>query len=375
MFDPNLNQLDLYFNEIYKNLDIPAHLLATANQRYMDLAEWLKKDSEKRFNSNSILYPQGSILLGTPVMPVKARDDFDYDLVYLREIKKEGITQKELKKQVGDQLKAYIEYLKEENSDDIPTLMEGKRCWTLKYPKFHMDILPALPDEEGEYKMNAKDGIIITDKDLHHWQYSNPKGYNAWFKYQMRQSIHEEKVKLARASTLEVEEIPDNNVKTTLQRAIQILKRHRDSTFKGEKDDKPISVIINTLATKAYKNSSNLYQTLQDILTEMDKHIVEKNGVYIVENPINPKENFADKWERYPERKNAFYSWLKSAKEEFIGLERKGSFSEINERLQKSLGNDVVTGAWNSFEKLNAKKNALNIAVSNIKTPTKPWVP
>lgn len=375
MFDPNINQLDLYFNEIYKNLDIPGHLLKTANQRYMDLAEWLKEDSEKRFNSNSVLYPQGSILLGTPVMPVKAGDDFDYDLVYLREIKKENITQKELKKQVGDQFKAYIEYLKETNSDDIPTLIEGKRCWTLKYPKFHMDILPALPDEEGEYKINAKDGIIITDKELHHWQFSNPKGYNAWFKYQMRQSIHEEKVRLAKASTLEIEEIPDNDVRTTLQRAIQILKRHRDSTFKGPKNDKPISVIINTLATKAYKHSSNLYQTLQDILTEMDMHIIEKNGVYCVENPINPKENFADKWEKFPERKNAFFSWLKSAKEEFIGLEKKGGFSEINERLQKTLGNDVVTGAWNSFEKLNEKRNALNIAVSSIKTPTKPWVP
>lgn len=375
MFDPNLNHLDLYFNEIYKNLDIPKNLLEVANQRYMDLANWLKEDSEKNFKTNSLLYPQGSILLGTSVMPVKARDDFDFDLVYRRDLLKESITQKELKKQVGDQLKAYIEFLKKTGSDDIPSLIEGKRCWTLKYPKFHMDILPALPDQEGDYNVNKDDGIIITDKDLHHWQFSNPKGYNAWFKNEMRQSINEEKVRLAKASTLDIEEIQDEDIKTTLQKAIQILKRHRDSTYTGVLADKPISVIINTLATKSYKHSPNVYQTLQDILAGMDQHFEIKSGVYWVVNPINPKENFADKWVNHPERRTAFNSWLKAAREEFMGLEKKGSFVEINERLQKSLGNEVVSEAWNSLERTNAKKAALNVAVSNIKTPTKPWVP
>lgn len=45
--------------------------------------------------------------------------------------------------------------------------------------------------------------------------------------------------------------------KTPLQRAVQILKRHRDIMFAGD-EDKPVSIIITTLAAKAYQEKVRL---------------------------------------------------------------------------------------------------------------------
>lgn len=42
-----------------------------------------------------------------------------------------------------------------------------------------------------------------------------------------------------------------------LQRIVQILKRHRDIMFNGD-EDKPISIIITTLASRAYRGETNL---------------------------------------------------------------------------------------------------------------------
>lgn len=84
-----------------------------------------------------------------------------------------------------------------------------------------------------------------------------------------------------------------------------ILKRHRDIMFKGDSEHKPISVIITTLAAKAYKGTKDLKETLDDIVFGMEREI-DCNEKCIVLNPINPNENFADKWENEPIKKEVF---------------------------------------------------------------------
>ncbi len=362
--------LDLLMNDVFKDLDVPPELREEAERKYLHLGNWLNEDSQENFKSDSNLYIQGSTLLGTSVKPVKRGDEYDFDLVYRRNIKKDGISQKDLKKQVGDQLARYIQFLEKEGETDIPKLIEGKRCWTLQYKgRFHIDILPALPDPEPNYLMNPQDGIIITDKELVQWQFSNPKGYHTWFKSSMREALHEKRAALAKSDGVEVESIPEDNVKTTLQKAIQILKRHRDSTYTGDSDDKPISIIITTLAGHAYNNSDNLYVALSAIVDNMGQYIEKRDGVYWVENPINKKENFADKWEKKPERMKAFHEWLDSAKSEFSSFKTENNMDVLTEKLSKSLRVDnaqVIVG--------NAKKRAgLSAAANSVSVKTDPW--
>lgn len=369
MYKLSSDNLGRLFNDIYSDLNIPPERLAEAKKKYEDLGKWLNTDSQTYFKTDSTLYVQGSALLGTLTKPIK-NGEYDFDFVYRRLLSKDGITQAELKTQVGDQLRRYIEHLKKTGSTDIPELQEGKRSWRLQFKgRFHMDILPAIPDPEPQYLMNPKDGVIITDKDLTRWQFTNPKGYHSWFKQSMRIRLDEERSRLAKSASVDVEKIPEDEAKTTLQQAIQILKRHRDSMYDGDPDHKPISIIINTLAAHSYNNSANLYEALSHIVKNMEHHIEDRNGVRWVENPINKKENFADKWEAYPIREKNFRSWLKLAKDEFISFANETNTVVLSERLEKSLRLDNAQTFITSAN----KRAGLAAAASAVTVKTDPW--
>jgi hypothetical protein len=368
VYQLNAENLGRLMKDVYLDLDVDRARLAEAKRKYKELGDWLKLDSQEYFRTDSGLYIQGSALLGTLVKPL-GNGEYDFDFVYRRELRKESVTQAELKKQVGDQLRRFIKHLRNIGSTDVPELHEGARCWRLQYRgRFHMDILPALPDLEPDYLILPEHGLIITDRDLAHWQFTNPKGYNAWFRESMRVALYEERTKLAKAANVDVEAIPEEEPKTTLQMAVQILKRHRDSTYKGSIEDRPISIIISTLAAHVYDNNPNLYLALNNIVQNMAQYIEERDGEFWVENPINHKENFADKWNKYPQRAKNFISWLKQARLEFSAMQTE-TVDKISESLSKSLNINnagaVVTAAH--------KRAGLSAAAKAVTVKTDPW--
>jgi hypothetical protein len=369
MYQLNAENLGRLMSDVYQDLDVEKVRLHEAKSKYKELGDWLKLDSQSYFKTDSNLYIQGSALLGTLVKPV-SDGEYDFDFVYRRELQKESVTQADLKRQVGDQLRRFTKHLKESGSKDVPELHEGARCWRLQYKgRFHMDILPSIPDPKPEYRLLPEHGLIITDRDLVHWQFTNPKGYNAWFRQTMRIALTEARSSLAKASNVNVEAIPEDDIKTTLQMAVQILKRHRDSVYEGHKDDRPISIIISTLAAKSYNNSGNLYLALRNIVENMAKHIEDRDGELWVENPINHKENFADKWNKYHIRAKNFMNWLRQAREEFTSMQNETDTVRLTEQLSKSFrinnASMIVTAAQ--------KRAGLSAAVNAVRVPSDPW--
>src|SRR5690606_21287264 len=89
--------------------------------------------------------------------------------------------------------------------------------------------------------------------------------------------------------------------KTVLQRTIQLLKRHRDIMFISNPDSKPISIIITTIVARYYSGEKDLYTALNRALTALYE-FAESNSDSVF-NPVNPEENFADKWVK-PEYKD-----------------------------------------------------------------------
>lgn len=172
-----------------------------------------------------------------------------------------------------------------------------------------------------------------------------------------------------------VEDVPEYKIKTPLQKAIQILKRHRDIMF-YEKDDKPISIIITTLAAHAYENEPDLFEALTNIVDGMKGHIYQKNGVYWVSNPVDPRENFADKWAKYPQRAENFINWLAQVRLDFESIIQKGDTRMIEESLQASLGKG---GYGKAIEQGSAEfTNAIHVSrepasVVEITDPSPPW--
>ena len=312
--DTLVPKLTQSLEDVARLLDIPEDIVDEATARYEAVAAWLGEDDSPLRHFAPELYPQGSFRLGTTIRPLLATDEFDIDLVCRLSLRKEATTQKDLKALVGDRLKA---------SDEFKALIkERRRCWQLIYSKrFHLDVLPAIPDAE-----RPGTSILLTDKELRLWQFSNPIGYAAWFYARMGPQVTHLREALARAASASIEDIPEWRVRTPLQRAVQLLKRHRDLRFATDLDNRPASIIITTLAARAYRQQPQTYDALLQIVREMPRFIENRGGKWWVANPVHEGENFADKWNETPKKKEAFTAWLQIVEADLLAMAgREGS--------------------------------------------------
>lgn len=352
-------------------LDISESRYKEAVEKYKAVGKWLGKADSPLSLYTPDVYPQGSFNLGTVVKPVMREDEYDIDLVCQLNIRKAQITQQQLKKMVGDRLK--------ENKIYAAMLdVEGRRCWTLNFAesaKFHMDILPAIPDDfDWLIKLGvpyefAKHAICITDKERWHvdlgWPRSNPEGYARWFRQRMIAIFESQRRFLADQLQANIEEVPEYKVKTPLQRAIQILKRHRDIMFAIDPDDKPISIIITTLAAHAYNNEADLYDTMISLVRGMPEYIKIRDGVLWVPNPVDPGENFADKWQECPDRATKFRKWLVRVEKDITGALGTRGIDKIAASLKPSFGEKTLNEAMKKYgKKIKKQRESGNLKMS-----------
>ena len=150
----------------------------------------------------------------------------------------------------------------------------------------------------------------LTDRELSAWQHSNPKGYAEWFFAQMGPTLEAEQLALAEAASVDIEDVPFWRVRTPLQRVVQLLKRHRDVHFSENHDQRPVSIVITTLAAQSYQHETDLYDALRGVSARMPDYIEQRDGKWWIPNPAHPDENFADKWNEDPALKKAFLDWL-----------------------------------------------------------------
>ena len=123
---------------------------------------------------------------------------------------------------------------------------------------------------------------------------------------------------LMEAVKAQIEKVPVYRIKTPLQRCIQLLKRHRDIVFENDPDNRPASIIITTLAANAYDNEADIVDAMIKMIDKMPSFITNRNGVSWVVNPVNPSENFAERWKDHPDREPNFRKWLREVKADFI---------------------------------------------------------
>ena len=356
------------FSEILETLDetldISESQYDAAVRSYGAVGEWLAKPESSLALYKPIIRPQGSFILGTMIKPICEDDDLDIDLVCELTGKNSQWVQYHLKQAVGNRLKDNETY---KNMLDE----EGRRCWTLRYAdssNYHMDILPSLvcSDYSTILEKALSDSlqstnydslaIRITDKKqpnyytdavAENWMKSNPFGYGSWF--YNRASVELRKSILLSES---VKPVPKYlKEKLPLQRAIQILKRHRDMMFNGD-DDKPISIIITTLAASAYNKETSVIDALTNVVNSMENYIESRYDhslgkvVKWIVNPVNSEENFADKWVEHPQREKIFYKWLNQAKQDIHNITQQRGFHNISEAMKKPFEEQSVVKAF-----------------------------
>lgn len=346
---------------IAEEIEIPESSYDLAEKRYKDLGSWFDRPESQCAGFAPHIHPQGSFRLGTVIRPLNDQDAYDLDLSCKLEngVIKTKHTQEQLKVLVGQEIENYrlgrnINKPKEEK----------QRCWRLEYAdtlNFHMDIVPCIP-ERNSHRGTIKEAMIknrfadehlaemvsqltanITDNrhpyyrtPSEDWPISNPEGYAIWFEARMKlaKALLENRAIMAKVAR--VEDLPTFRWKTPLQQCVQVLKRHRDIMFLNNPDVKPPSVIITTLAARAYQGEADLGEAMARIVTDMEG-LVSPNRPR-VPNPVNPNEDFADKWHtpegRAKRLEENFRFWLIQVKNDYSQV---GSSSD-----EKLLGDKAI---------------------------------
>ncbi len=379
--------------EIFDKLDISQTMHENATEKYKNIAKVLKDNGLDAF-----IYPQGSFSTGTVIRPYKEGKDKNYDLDFVCQIEgtKDNFIPKEIKDSVGDILKEDQRYSKK--------LIEYDRCWTIEYADiadgigFNIDIVPSTAETQEYINFLIKSGIEICkaekaiaithkENDEFSWISTNPAAYTEWFneknKVAFQHYIFEQKTNIFYENRMlygSIEDVPDYKVKTPLQRAIQILKRHRDIYYDRSKNNKfkPASIIITTLLAEISNvtdGSGEITKFLNfavEELRSMENYFLSGNtpnpskifnsmitktgqDSWEMKNPVNPADNLLDCWNN--NIATMFFKWLKEVNEDIL------DFNIPMEYRKNKITSSLAIDLQNTNKELNIRKVE----------PIKPW--
>ena len=347
--------LDMLVNLIAEKVAITKSMYDSAISQYNGITHAL--DVPELAPYKPVLRIQGSMRLGTSVRSYLNEDDFDVDIIIeLRKIP-DGWTQKRVKDLILRHLVNHHVY-----GNMIKDKEGGRRCVTVIYANnSHVDVLPCVVSDSyiNAIEMRSQDFssflLDITDKkhpgyntevNRSNWYHSNPIGYADWF--HTIAIKNETKHKSALMVRAEIEKFPSYKApcdKNILQKIIMLLKRHRDMVM-GDDEDKPVSILLTTLATKAYDKApiAGIFSTLCWVVEHMNDEIQYQDGEFKVLNPVNLSENFADKWFEKPRKQEQYFKWYNQLVADIQSIQQIEGTTLVF-RLKRMFGEKAVINA------------------------------
>lgn len=366
----------LEIEELISKLDLTPIMHQYAVERYESLKDYLKSVDE-----SIIFHPHGSFMLGTTVRPYKEQMERSFDLDSICLFNKQSNQTKPIT------IRKDLETMLESNANYNSKLDYDDRCITINYAgygtlDFNIDVVPsAIASDETKQEMMKRGCLLeyvntaievaeVKDNDKSKWISSNPQAYVKWFndinqpfadtsRKSKKQRIFESNRNLYNTE----EDVPEYFNKSSLQMAIQLLKRARDVFFskKGKEKEnlKPISAIISTIVMDIAKNGmipydADVMEVVAIVIQEMKTYseyqrlteedfrtryfskvtISKKNNHWEMWNPVNPKDNLVDRWNETPECATLFFEWVSSLERTIAEI-----FDENNVEYTRSIGN------------------------------------
>lgn len=321
-------QLDDLLERICFKLQISPTQHQLAEDRYKAIGNWLEADGSLLAAFKPVIYPQGSLRIGTTVRPL-ARQEYDLDLVCEIQIDWRKIDNPTvLLNAVETRLKQH---------DTYKTMLERKnRCIRVKYAnEFHLDILPACPDP-----ISGNCCVVVPDREAEEWKASNPRGYAAWF---------ESCVKLSKGLVVErVEPLPAQEPvekKAPLKHVVQLMKRWRDIRYAKTLDIAPVSIVLTTLAGHHYSGQQFVSEGLTYVLNGIVDSLPPKGQRLVVLNPANLKEDLSECWGEKPGAYEAFVSGIVTFQRLWQEINQQRGIHQITAGLEALFGEDPTKGA------------------------------
>lgn len=368
-------------DRLVEALEIPETYYEQAIERAKSISSWLTRPESMVLGYRPTVFPQGSFRLGTVVRPISKMDEYDLDLVcQLSSLSKETVSQERLKQLVGFELKAYAAAYRISKP-----VVESKRCWRLEYSDnigFHIDCLPCVPEDcqtvrqlviQGVGPDYAQFAVAITCTEhrgysiiCSDWPSSSPAGFAKWFEHRIGKPGDEARNRLLREHRFSsIDEIPSYALRSPLQRSIQLMKRHRDVMFSGDLDLRPISMIISAVAGQAYQGEPDVWEATIGILERIPNFI--RGSIPRVPNPVNLKEDFADKWQSNPALERNWHLWRAKALRDFHRLAQEDLLEQSPDFIQKSFAVSTLTAANPT------RKVAVSKFVDRSEVGVRPW--
>lgn len=395
---------------IIENLDISPTMYKNADEKYHALAAFLEE-----CGIEADIYPQGSFALGTVVRPSAKDPDAAYDLDFICQVHqtRDQVAPNELRKTVQTVLEGSEQY-----SDKLIVYDE---CFTIEFAdigeiSFTIDIVPAVEESTPRKQelMQKSDRPDLLDTAIaiprrnedqnYDWMTNNPRGFRTWFEEINHPFLEFDRVnrrkKIFEANNqvfASVDDIPEGIERSAMQRVIQILKYHRDVYYlnlpREDRDDlKPISAIINTLVAEISKDAnptSSVFELLGYVLSELNiyakreslnndlfsqrygiRSAISKNentGEWVIQNPADPEDNLANKWNENNLIPKFFFRWITACTTDLVESLALPDH-EFRSIMENAFGAVTIIKNWN-----NKYKQTSMVAPKPITTSPKPF--
>ena len=297
------------------------------------------------------LRPQGSVRAGTVVKP-SPDVNFDLDVLCWMVFLRTGQTPAQVWKLIWDALGEHGTYA---------SMREPKpRCIRLQFAAgYHLDITPAIPDPHRPAPV-----VWVPDTKLQAWSPSNPIGFcDSWLHviaaqlpttivtFSAESVLKGERAAAASNRQDKVEPLPDEEGfrKAPLLKLIQLVKYFRDQAYEEDDKDKPSSILLTTITARAYEKHlfsghTSLNQFVVAVVSAIKAqvHVEYHHNTFkcSVMNPVDERENFADKWTL--QTYSAFSRWADTLSSKMAAV-MKSEAQGMDERLR--VFNTSIPGA------------------------------
>lgn len=312
-----------------------------ARERAAGVSDWLNTPGTLLARYLPEIFYQGSMRHGTTVRP-RLRNEHDLDMVCLLRFLSDDDPM------TPEQLYEIVYRRLHESHVYRPLLRRMNRCIRLEYANdFHLDILPARPDP-----VRGGTCVLVPDREKRCWKPSNPQGFASWFDQQAESGNRILKRYVGRALSASAR----TQMKATLRRVVQLMKRRRDIMFDGDQSCAR-SVVLTTLAAADYDGEILCTDAVVSVLDTIIAAFGDLTDPPSVLNPTNPDENFAEKWNRASFA--SFMGYIRTFRNEMAELIDLHDLEAIHAKLTEMFGERQATEVMKEFAaQIRAAKDA-----------------
>ncbi|ADB40837.1 nucleotidyltransferase domain-containing protein [Spirosoma linguale] len=364
-----ISPLDDTLNRVAESLQLDPTRRQRIETSYKAVSEWIEKDLTFFRSTLVDIYPQGSIRIDTTVKPYR-QSEFDVDFVCHLDF---------LTGKLHDALEVLDELERRLREHDTykGRIKRKNRCIRIVYADdFHLDILVGCQE-----LTDNPERLLVPDRQLKDWTFSNPIGYGNWFEqqawvpqqaWQLLKESYQQRMMVEAAQKL-TDPVP-YALKPPLKRAVQILKRLRDVYFYNNPDLAASSIVLTTLTGYAYQKQLSIADIIAgwaDYTLSRVRYDERRQPIpFEVPNPANPRENFGDKWKSEPTIFKAFVNFVLYLRDTWARITSATNPATRDELLQGLFGYERIQRILTEQRDWTAKVQKLSTLSGLIAAPT-----